>query len=506
MINPDQSFLSSPQPKKYFRMFFWLAVVFYTTFMTFICIKTKIYFSSNDALYYLSIADNLLDNGLFMDGTHTPDGPVITPQNGIVGLFVMLRTLSFSKHQVLLFMLALNYILVLGSIFPLIEISKKVGLTSKHLLVLMICIYLGHYRVFQWLFMAPVNDMIYYSGQLWLLYLFICIDKHFSDGIKFSHRPLIFQMSACVLISVLLIHFRLNAIFLPLSGLLAVLLVRRFKLLPFFTVLLVAMLLSLIGVLLLGDTYDFSLNTSKIKPFLSDFSNQLYIFFFKLLPISLFKDLQGTGNLVYVPFYLAMLIAFIQGIKDRNLHLLLILFVTIMTFAMTVLHGCITARYLLVVSVFMYMMVLRIKPLRSIGYLFIGAVLVNTLWMLPNTMRVSRSALTWEDIATMDVLQTDEIVMIAQKGRSCWYFTGIRPVYQHKYTWNDIVNAESICVVGDDTYIETHKKQLKELAGDHSYQIDMVHVPCGPPGKPRFLFYKALLAPEEISIDSKTEN
>ena len=221
------------------------------------------------------------------------------------------------------------------------------------------------------------------------------------------------------------------------------------------------------------------------------------------MPESLFKDLQSNGNLLYVPFYISMLIAFIQGVKTRNLHLLLILFICAMTFVMTIVHGNITERFLWVVVPFMYMMLFRIKAFRTIGYLFVFAVLANTIWMIPHEMKVSRSVLTWENIAGMDVLKSEKVVMISRDARSCWYFTGIQSVYQDKYAWSDLEGKDLICLIGSEEFIETHKKRLEELARENVHRIEMVNIPCGPPGKPRFLFYKVILKPQEMSIYGK---
>jgi len=272
-----------------------------------------------------------------------------------------------------------------------------------------------------------------------------------------------------------------------------------------FGTLLVAMALSLSSILLSADAFDFSKNTSKILPFVSDAPNQLYLFSFKLLPESLFKDLQATGNLLYIPFYLSILLAFIQGVKEKNLSLLLIFFISIMTFAMTILHGCLTERYLWVVSAFIYMMLLRIKYFRSVGYLFIVAVLANTLWTLSYSMGIAGNVLNWEDIAAKNILKTDRVLMIAQDHRSCWYFTGIRSIYSGQYQWNDLLNAKCIYLAGNKDYIETHKKNMTELARENLHRVDMIPIPCGPFEKSTFLFYKALLIPPDTSADANLD-
>jgi hypothetical protein len=447
----------------------WFLIIAVTVLLSFICLNSKGYLRSNDALYYLSIADNYLNNGVFMDGTTVPNGPVITPQNGIVAIFGLLRMLSFSKQQCLLVVLGINYILLLSCMFPLVQICRRIGLETKELIYCVLFVFVGSIRIFTWLYMSPLNDMFFYAGQLWLLYLLILINEYLS-GQRDKTRSLNLLIVASIFLAAIMIHFRLNAIFIPIAGLMSAILLRKYRLMPLMFVLLITMAVSICSSYLIVDRYDFQISTARIGSFWSNYKHQIYLLFFYLLPEGLFKDLNQTGNLLYLPFYLSLLLAFIHGVRQKNTLLLMIFFICCMTFMMTLLHGIVTERYLWVVTIFMYMMLFRIKGFRSIGVLFAASVLLNTIWSTGFDKNLQ--VVAWENISKEAVLKQENIIVISQDKRSCWYFTDIPSVFGDKYEWQQLLKAKTICIIGPQDYIDNHIKTIQGLASANNHVIN----------------------------------
>lgn len=479
----------------------WSMIIALTVLFSFVCLKSKSYLRSNDALYYLSIADNYLNNGIFQDGTTIPNGPVITPQNGIVWILGLLRMLSFSKQQCFLVILGINYILLLSCFFPLIRICKSVGLETKGHIFCVLFVFVGSLRIFMWLYMSPLNDMFFYAGQIWFLYFILLIDKYLS-GEKEKTRALNLLVGVSVFLAVIMIHFRLNAIFIPIAGVLSAVFVRTYRLIPLMLVLFVVMVLSLSSSYLIVDHYDFGVSTARISTFFGEFTHQLYLFFFRLLPESLFRDLNQAGNLLYIPFYLSLLLAFFHGVRQKNILLLMLFFICGMTFVMTLLHGNVTERYLWIITIFMYIMLFRIKGFCAIGMLFASAVLINAGWSMNYQCA---QVMAWENMSKEAILRQENIVMISSDKRSCWYFTDIPSVYRDEYAWEQLAKAGAICIIGSQDYIDGHLKTIEDLARFNNCPLYSRPIDYGASRHPDLLFWEVSLRPFALPEDTRSE-
>lgn len=237
-----------------------------------------------------------------------------------------------------------------------------------------------------------------------------------------------------------------------------------------------SMLLSMFSSYVVVDQYDFHISTARIGPLFGDFGHQVYVFLFRILPESLFKDLNQTGNLLYMAFYLSLPLALIDGVRKKNFLLLMLVFICGMTFALTLLHGNLTERYLWAVTAFMYILLLRIKGFRGIGILFISAVLINTGWSLDYR---APQAFAWKDIANEVVVQQDNLLMLSKDHRSCWYFTGNPSVFRNEYTWEQLANASAICVIGPQYYVDDHLVTIEEYANTHRHQVTVRYIDYG---------------------------
>jgi hypothetical protein len=468
-----------------------LAIIIVACTMAALSLHSRSYLGNNDAFYYLSIADNWLENGVFLDGTTIPDGPVITPQNGIVGIFALLRRLSLTKHQCLLTVLGLNSVLLLSCFYPLIKLCRSLGVESRAMLVCILLVFVGHLRIFMWVYLSPVNDMIFFTGQLWLVYLLAVFVRRCDDpDSTTSSGRLLF--AGGVLLAAVLVHFRLNIVLIPLGGIAAALLTRRFRLLPPMVILLSAAAVSLSASWLVVDRYDFQVNAAGLSSFLGDFKHQVYVLVFRLIPESLFKDLFQTGNLLYLPFYAALLVAFFQGVRRKNVMLLLVVFVCLGTFAMTALHGNITERYLWAVTAFLYILLFRIKLFHAIGVLFVTAVLINSLWL--SAYEPPQMA-AWQNLAVNAPIRGEKPFVLAKRQRECWYYTGLRSVFMENYTWQDLTSAEAVYLIGPQDYVEGHLKTMRELGDACSGTLSARQIGYWIGDCPDLLLYEVTVKP-----------
>jgi len=473
--------------KAYFL--FWSVIAAVTAMMSLGTLASKSYLGNNDAFYYLSIADNWLENGTFLNGVTTPDGPVITPQNGIVGVFAILRMISLTGLQCLLTVVGLNFILLLSCFYPLIRICKSAGLQSRVTQACIVVVFVSSLRIFMWLYLSPVNDMIFYTGQLWLLYILVLI---FQRPEAIGPRPLsCYWLSAgAVALTAVLVHFRLNAIFVPLAGIAAAILARRFRSLPLMIAMLIAAVLSLAASCLVVDRYDFQASAGGLARLMDDFAHQVYILSFRLIPESLFRDLQHGGNLLYLPFYVSLLAAFIHGIRRRNIMLLILVFICVQMFALILLHGHMTERYLWAVAIFMYILLFRIEAFRPIGVLFVVAMLINSAWTYG--YKPPRLA-AWQNLNSSTEVRCQDAFMISMWQRECWYYTGMRSPYNDQYTWRQLANARTVYIVGPQDYVDGHLATIKEMAGANARTFSSRQIDYETENRSDMLLYEVLI-------------
>jgi len=162
-----------------------------------------------------------------------------------------------------------------------------------------------------------------------------------------------------------------------------------------------------------------------------------------------------------MPFYLGLLLAFIQGVRQRNMILLLTAFVCAGTFALTALHGNVTERYLWAVTALTYMLLFRVRVFRPVGVLFAVAVLINSVWSLG--YKPARLA-EWQSLAAYAPIRQENVFVLAQRSRECWYFTGRRSPFMGKYTWSQVAGARAGYLIGPRDYIDAHVSKLNDLA------------------------------------------
>lgn len=177
-----------------------------------------LYSRGSDAAYYISIANNLFAGRGLYDATSIPKTPIITPQNGIVFIELLLMKAGIRENTTLFTSVAIiNYLsflfsaILLYRIADYLEVSKLVSFFIIANLLLSINIFTA--------IITPTNDGIAFT--LSLFGLFLCIQNH--EKCNYWVYLLIF------VISVIGVHFRLQYLLIPLCGAFASLMVKQYR-------------------------------------------------------------------------------------------------------------------------------------------------------------------------------------------------------------------------------------------------------------------------------------
>lgn len=188
-----------------------------------------LYSRGSDAAYYISIANNLFAGRGLYDATSIPKTPIITPQNGVVFVELLLMKAGIRENTTLFTSVAIiNYLsflfsaILLYKIADYLEVPKLVSFFIIANLLLSINISTA--------IIIPTNDGIAFT--LSLLGLFLCIQNQ--EKSSYWIFLLIFVISAIG------VHFRLQNILIPLCCALACLMVKQYK--SFLIYLLIAIL------------------------------------------------------------------------------------------------------------------------------------------------------------------------------------------------------------------------------------------------------------------------
>jgi hypothetical protein len=171
-----------------------------------------------DAHYYISIAKNLNDGMGLYDGTTIPNSPIITSQNGIVFVELLLMKAGIQDKAYLYAAVAtINYLFFLFSVVLLYMIARELKVPkSLNLLIIANLVFSGNSFT---AIIVPINDGIAFA--LSLFGLFLCI-KNYEMEDNWIYL-LIFTSS------VIGVHFRLQCLLIPFSAAFASLIVQRYK-------------------------------------------------------------------------------------------------------------------------------------------------------------------------------------------------------------------------------------------------------------------------------------
>jgi hypothetical protein len=203
--------------KSIFAACFMLSI---TMFIYYTFLSPLYYAGSVDMFYYQSIAENLFRGKGFYDGTIVASAPVITPQNGIVFLHLLLLKLGFTepvgRFQAIMI---INYFLFASTSLILLRFMLREMNLESLTAASIAGMYLISNMVFKAL-VAPINDGIYFFCEIALFYLIVRQDNR--TDVRRS-EPL-----ALIVLALTIMFFRNQGIFILTSATLAHLLLGRY--------------------------------------------------------------------------------------------------------------------------------------------------------------------------------------------------------------------------------------------------------------------------------------
>lgn len=439
-------------------------------YMLFMFLHDKVYYRANDGFYYMAIADNLRQNCEFRNPCCIPSQPVITPQNAIVFIYYLLSFLIEPSELSLQVVVIINYISLLLSVIPLLGIAKRCGISDIAPRLVLVAVYLCGWHMIRYQ-LLPINDGLFRTGSLWLIYCIFRLseaDCSLTEMLK-SQKSLF--VVTCVL-SAALIHFRLNAIVIPVAGLLSALLARRSRLALIMLCLAVVVLLSVMVPLFFIDSSRMQLHCqNKFAKVLLKFPHLIFSFGTQLLPAAIFRDLGTTGNMLYAAFPLSILLALIEGVRKKAFALAFIVLVCLFTFVFIIMYVYAPYRMLLMVYPLIYIILLRKPSLRPVGYLFAFAVILQTFLVFYNGIKPPGPIKFWTHVSQNFKIEESEYVLISDGQRYAYFFAKMRTNYKNEYQWHDL-HDKNVYLAGPDDFQKKHKEKLDFYAQQNNCIIE----------------------------------
>ena len=452
------------------RFFCWALILMISLYAFFVFFQNQFYYIDSDTFYYLSIADSLEQNGQFLDLTMSPPQGLATPQNGIVVIYYLIGLFVSSPGMKIQIVVILNYLALLLSIYPLLKITRILKIESFPAQMSILAVYLCGWHMIRFQ-LSPINDGLFRTGFLWLIYWILQVtinDRNLKQLWKESKGVLV---CGCVL-SILLIHFRLNAMVIPVAGLLAALLTKNKN---------VAWIMLVIGILMavsivlpytfapLSRIQGISQNSwhhifqnlfLHVRTFLSEFSR------------AVFSDLGTNGNMLTLVFMLAVAIGCYQGYRKKEYAPLFISLVCIGSFTFLLSFTATPYRMFLPIFILLYLLMFNISFLRSIGYLFAFVVVWQSLMFFCSGDKVMPQVAFWEHVSRVVKTEPSDYLLITNRPHQAYYFTGMSGTDRRAYTWLDIQEKEKIYIAGDESLIKKHKEKIETLAHQNHVTVN----------------------------------
>lgn len=462
--NKANTSLSNTQ--RFMRFLCWGLISSVSLYTLIFFLHNKIYYFDNDTFYYLSVADSLAQNAQFRDLTYTPSQPLLTPQNAIVVLYYLIGRVVSSLEMKIQIVVILNYIALLLSIYPLLKIARILRITSFPAKMAIVAVYLCSWQMIRFQ-LSPINDGLFRTGSLWLIYWFLLVDNSDRGLRQLSKDNKGMLFSGCVL-AILLIHFRLNAFVIPIAGVLAAVIIKKKKLA--WTALIVTVFMAISLIL----PYIF-IELSRINEYSHWVGHRLvqkivqhtWNFFNDTFSTALFRNLGTAGNMLYSAFLFAVLVSFYQGYRKKEYASIFLGLVCFGTFAFLILFPAITYRLLLMVFPLLYLLMFREPSLRSIGYLFVFAVVSQSFMFFHNGIKVRDRIEFWQYVSQEVETESTDYLMITDKARQSYYFSGMSGLYDNIYTWQDIQEKTNVYIAGSDTFIKAEKDKMESFAHEN---------------------------------------
>ena len=468
------------------RVIAWILLIMISFLFLVTFIHQKCYYLDSDVFYYVSIADSIRANGLFLDTTTDPPVPPKTPQNAVVLLNLLLSQFTASHELRLQILVIINYVALLISLYPLLKIAQKAGLESPWMQIVLGAVYLGGWHMMRFQ-LAPINDGLFRTGSLWLIWGILTLAESMSvpEG---GYKNIKWLVTGLLLFSGLLIHFRLNGLIIPIAGCAAALFLKRKSVLWICVVMIVVMLLSLFAVYSCIELSRIHAEVDQsYRVFVSRLPQHIWNFFNHSLPSALFKDLGTTGNLLYAGFALAFLNSIWNGFRKKEFSSLFLVLICLGTFCFMILYLAAPYRMLMMVYPLMYILILNKPTLRSIGCLFVFSVLLQSYLYYHDGLGIPESTRFWMEASTKADFE-EKAVLLTDKPRQAWYFINHSGRKDNQIDPSEVVSGADIYLCGSDDFVSSQKKKLELLVSENQYSLQYTSI---IPNSSGFCFLKA---------------
>ena len=416
-----------------------------------------------------------------MDWTGTKPEPPGTPQNGVVFIIAAMKLLGLGPESRLVGLVLINYALHLSGVYPLYRIAGTLGLRKDVLIAPLLAVYMGAFHVYR-LQLLPYNDGLFNALFIWLAW-FIVASLRDSSTPTTAPRPRGARewpprLAVMLGLSVVLVHFRLNALLLVGAALIAVLAAGRYRHAKWTLVLLVASVLSVLLPYAAADTTHLARNSAvMLDGVLLRLPTGVYDVATIWVPRLLFAETSPRASLLYAPFGLALALALGLGLRRKEAGLLFIalccatglLYVSALPFTD---HALGNNRYLLYIFPFMYLLVLIPRRIRVVGYLFVAVTVFSSLWTFVDGPKRSPASNFLLYVHTQGVtLPEDRHLLISRWPRLPYvYLRGAR-TFKGKVTRDRLLSVDSVYLIGDRQFVSDRLSTIDSLVegSDQTY-------------------------------------
>ena len=459
---------------------------FISIYSLYFFLENKIYLIGSDAFYYLSIGDSILQNGEIRNISSIPSQAVKTPQNGIAFVHVILSLIGLSAKGKVLFIVIINYLLYLSGVYPLWLIARWSGLRTGLPLVALLSVYLGAWHIYR-INLLAINDGIFNSLTLWLVYLVINLVRNEDEIESISFSKLnINKMFIIFLFVIVLIQFRLNAALVISSALISSIAIRDYRASVFLMTVCTLLLISFSSIYLFVEVIRLeNVGENYFVPMFKAVSvSNLKLQLWKILP-RLVAGLSGLtnpiGTLFFTIFPLSMMYYCIRGITERSFDKVFISVICLsgLWFTMTFQN----ARFIWYIFPFIYIILLRVRKLRFIGYAFCLLVFYQSFQQFySGFLRGPSSKYLLYLYENKITLPKEDSLLIAANGRHLYYFfnkgsydttpdSENNIIIPKELSWDLIENGSSLCISGDTPYIRSVHSQIRDMGIENGFGI-----------------------------------
>lgn len=338
-----------------------LFIVGICTFIAyFLIFEHSLLFMLSDAYYYSSLAESLNQSGQLYSLTSFPKTPILTTQNGIVLFHYFLIKLGIND--------AIDRLYYLSSLCFLVIIAIIIFLKKIHIFILkraetetyLVLLIIAFNTKFQISLLQPINDVFFIILAILYIYIFL------NNTLSFS-KKLIYYF----LISIFIIHFRVQSIFVFLSAAIVCVYFKNY-ILSFIHLSLLAIAFSSVWLLNyfivdnysgLGNITEYFINSLSKDYLLNSFNTLIN----STLPILFFgtKKLSQYYSFVFIVILLSVPLSAYKAILNKNRGMLFLSIFVFLNILFVVVFPSQNARYLLVILPFIIVLSLE---LISSGY------------------------------------------------------------------------------------------------------------------------------------------